>query len=402
MVSLPVLFAPIRALVGFRSDTHRSLLGWRRVPYIWFGTLMQFGGFSIMPFALLLLSGDTDAPPLAGQLGAALAFLLVGAGVHTTQTAGLALATDLAPEGKRPRVVALLYVMLLVGMVASSTAFGWLLQDFGAVKLIQVIQGAAAVTMVLNVIALWKQEPRRPALTAPHLPRPRFAERWARFRSAGRSSRVLIAVGLGTAAFSMQDILLEPYGAQVLGLNVAQTTTLTALMAAGTLVGFAFAARRLGRGGDPFRLAALGVLVGIAAFSIIVLSSPLGSPTLFRVGTVLIGLGGGLFSVGTLTAAMGLASEGEAGLALGAWGAVQATAAGAAIAFGGGVRDLVGSLAATGALGPALTDATVGYAVVYHLEIALLFATLVAIGPLVRTATDPRSKSRFGLAEFPG
>jgi BCD family chlorophyll transporter-like MFS transporter len=402
MVSLPVLFAPIRALVGFRSDTHRSLLGWRRVPYIWFGTLMQFGGFSIMPFALLLLSGDTDAPPLAGQLGAALAFLLVGAGVHTTQTAGLALATDLAPEGKRPRVVALLYVMLLVGMVASSTAFGWLLQDFGAVKLIQVIQGAAAVTMVLNVIALWKQEPRRPALTAPHLPRPRFAERWARFRSAGRSSRVLIAVGLGTAAFSMQDILLEPYGAQVLGLNVAQTTTLTALMAAGTLVGFAFAARRLGRGGDPFRLAALGVLVGIAAFSIIVLSSPLGSPTLFRVGTVLIGLGGGLFSVGTLTAAMGLASEGEAGLALGAWGAVQATAAGVAIAFGGGVRDLVGSLAATGALGPALTDATVGYAVVYHLEIALLFATLVAIGPLVRTATDPRSKSRFGLAEFPG
>ncbi|MFN8926021.1 MAG: PucC family protein [Rhodospirillales bacterium] len=402
MVSLPVLFAPIRALVGFRSDTHRSLLGWRRVPYIWFGTLMQFGGFSIMPFALLLLSGDTDAPPLAGQLGAALAFLLVGAGVHTTQTAGLALATDLAPEGKRPRVVALLYVMLLVGMVASSTAFGWLLQDFGAVKLIQVIQGAAAVTMVLNVIALWKQEPRRPALTAPHLPRPRFAERWARFRSAGRSSRVLIAVGLGTAAFSMQDILLEPYGAQVLGLNVAQTTTLTALMAAGTLVGFAYAARRLGRGGDPFRLAALGVLVGIAAFSIIVLSSPLGSPTLFRVGTVLIGLGGALFSVGPRTAARGLASAGEAGLALGAWGAVQATAAGVAIAFGGGVRDLVGSLAATGALGPALTDATVGYAVVYHLEIALLFATLVAIGPLVRTATDPRSKSRFGLAEFPG
>jgi BCD family chlorophyll transporter-like MFS transporter len=34
MVSLPLLFAPFRALIGFRSDTHRSLLGWRRVPYI--------------------------------------------------------------------------------------------------------------------------------------------------------------------------------------------------------------------------------------------------------------------------------------------------------------------------------------------------------------------------------
>ena len=59
MVALPLVFAPLRALVGFKSDQHRSVLGWRRVPYIWIGTLLQFGGLSIMPFALILLSGDT-------------------------------------------------------------------------------------------------------------------------------------------------------------------------------------------------------------------------------------------------------------------------------------------------------------------------------------------------------
>ena len=86
MVALPLLFAPFRALVGFKSDTHRSVLGWRRVPYIWLGTLMQFSGLSIMPFALLVLSGagqSSNAPAWIGQLGAAVAFLLVGAGVHT-------------------------------------------------------------------------------------------------------------------------------------------------------------------------------------------------------------------------------------------------------------------------------------------------------------------------------
>ena len=57
MVSLPILFAPARALIGFRSDNHRSVLGWRRVPYIWMGTLVQFGGLAILPFALLVLSG---------------------------------------------------------------------------------------------------------------------------------------------------------------------------------------------------------------------------------------------------------------------------------------------------------------------------------------------------------
>ncbi len=51
MVSLPLLFAPFRALIGFRSDNHRSFLGWKRVPYIWFGSLLQFGGLAIMPFA---------------------------------------------------------------------------------------------------------------------------------------------------------------------------------------------------------------------------------------------------------------------------------------------------------------------------------------------------------------
>ncbi|MGB5811809.1 MAG: PucC family protein, partial [Polyangiales bacterium] len=46
LVALPIVFAPLRALIGHRSDHHRSLFGWRRVPYIWFGTLGQFGGLA--------------------------------------------------------------------------------------------------------------------------------------------------------------------------------------------------------------------------------------------------------------------------------------------------------------------------------------------------------------------
>jgi BCD family chlorophyll transporter-like MFS transporter len=59
MVALPLIFAPFRALIGHKSDVHRSILGWRRVPYIWIGTWLQFGGLAIMPFALIILSGDT-------------------------------------------------------------------------------------------------------------------------------------------------------------------------------------------------------------------------------------------------------------------------------------------------------------------------------------------------------
>jgi BCD family chlorophyll transporter-like MFS transporter len=404
MVSLPLVFAPFRALIGFRSDMHRSVLGWKRVPYIWMGTLLQFGGLAIMPFALLVMSGDTHGPVWIGEAGAALAFLLVGAGLHTTQTAGLALATDLAPEDARPRVVALLYVMLLVGMVGSALLFGALLADFSQLRLIKVVQGAALATLVLNLIALWKQEARNPAATAPDRPRPAFSESWQALMRTGRARRFLMAVGLGTAAFSMQDILLEPYGGQILHLGVGATTVLTALMAGGTLAAFAIAARALARGTDPHRLAANGALVGLVAFTAVIFAAPLDSVLLFRIGALLIGLGAGMFSVGTLTAAMNLENGGLNGLALGAWGAVQASAAGLAILAGGALRDVFSGLAAHGALGPALTGPSTGYGVVYHVELALLFATLVAIGPLVRAArTAPAQPSpRFGLAEFPG
>jgi len=403
MVSIPLVFAPLRALIGHRSDNHRSFLGWRRVPYIWIGTLLQFGGLAIMPFALLILSGDTHGPVIVGHISAALAFLLVGAGLHTVQTAGLALATDLAPANMRPRIVAFLYVMLLIGMVASALAFGMLLADFSQLKLIQVIQGAAVVTMVLNIVALWKQEARAPGRTAHDLPRSDLRTAWRQMSRTAGTVRLLIVVGLGTAAFSMQDILLEPYGGEILNLSVGATTMLTALLASGSLCGFALASRLLTRGHDPYRLAANGVLVGVVAFSAVIFASPFESIALFRVGVALIGFGGGLFAVGTLIAAMAIADKHPAGLVIGAWGGVQATAAGLAIAFGGAIRDSISALATQGSFGPALNSPATGYSVVYHIEIGLLFATLVAIGPLIRLSNISRyqSQSKFGLAELP-
>ena len=397
MVSLPLIFAPFRALVGFRSDVHRSVLGWRRVPYIWMGTLLQFGGLAIMPFALLVLSGDTPGPVIIGQVGAALAFLLVGAGLHTTQTVGLALATDLAEPKNQPRVVGLMYVMLLAGMVVSALLFGQLLAHFSEVRLIQVIQGSAVATMVLNGIALWKQEARDPARTAASVKRATFSDAWREFSAQGHARRRLVAIGLGTAAFSMEDILLEPYGGQILHLSVGATTSLTALLAIGGLSGFALASRVLSRGFDAYRMAAFGAVTGLVAFAAVIFSAPLDSATLFGVGTALIGFGGGLFGHGTLTATMGLAADGQSGLALGAWGAVQASAAGVAIAAGGLIRDGVGVLAQHGWLGEALDNPATGYSVVYHIEIYLLFATLIAIGPLVRTASRDRSQRQPAL-----
>jgi len=387
MIALPLLFAPFRMVVGHRSDTHRSVLGWRRVPYIWMGSMMQFGGLAIMPFALILLSGDSHGPRIVGEAGAALAFLMTGAGLHTTQTAGLALATDLAPEHARPNVVALLCFMLLVGTVVAAVSFGLLLSPFSELRLVQVVQGAGLLTIVLNGAALWKQEPRNRNRTKSVLPSVTFAESWRAYTQTGQAARRLLSIGMGTVAFSMQDVLLEPYGGRVLHLPVSATTSLTAFLAVGGGLGLGLAAYKLKGGSNPYAVAGMGALAGLGAFACLLGAPLLSAPGIFAVGVLIVGFGAGMFAHGTLTASMNMAQGDATGIALGAWGAVQATAAGLAIATGGVLSDAIGALARSGRLGHALSGPATGYSAVYLIEVVLLLATLFTVAPLARGDT---------------
>ncbi|MEM8776587.1 MAG: PucC family protein [Pseudomonadota bacterium] len=390
MLALPLLFAPFRTLIGFKSDNHVSALGLRRVPYIWKGTMYQFGGFAIMPFALLVLSGygeAIDAPRWIGYTSAALAFLLVGAGVHMVQTVGLALATDLVKEDDQPKVVGLMYVMLLLGMVVSALVFGALLENYTPGRLIQVIQGAAVTTVSLNLFALWKQEARdreRARKMANRKPE-RFETALKGLLQRPGTKQLLLIVGLGTFGYAMADVLLEPYGGQALGLSVADTTKLTALLAGGTLIGFGFASRVLSSGGAPETLGKIGALIGIPGFAAIIASSFGGGVAMFLIGTFLTGLGAGLFGHATLTATIRRAPKDQIGLSLGTWGAVQATAAGLSVALAGILRDIIVGSPALSGLSPHAP-----YNFVFTIEIAFLVAAVVmayrlSSGPVVAT-----------------
>ena len=402
MLAIPLLMAPARALIGYRSDHHRSYLGWRRIPFLWSGTMMQFGGLAFLPFALILMTEPHSGPVFLGPVAAMAAFLLTGLGMHVSQTAGLALATDLASEETRPRVVALLYLMLLIGMIGSALIFAALLKDFGYVRLIQVIQSAAVLTLVLNVVAMFKQEVRRPDLTSHALARPTFGRAWRDFITLPQARRLLWALGLGTIGFTMQDILLEPYGAQVLGLSVSGTTMLTAIFAGGMVLALLTTARSLANGTDPILIASVGVLFGVAGFSFVCFSALVESSPLFQIGAILIGFGHGLFAVGMLTAAMMFGGKKMAGLTLGAWGAVQATATGVAVFSGGAIRDLVSSWGELGLLGMAMRSPAAGYLSVYFFEIALLFLALASLGPLARRVmTSVDSADGLKLEDFP-
>jgi BCD family chlorophyll transporter-like MFS transporter len=211
--------------------------------------------------------------------------------------------------------------------------------------------------------------------------------------------RLLVVVGLGFLAFNLQDVLLEPYGGEVLGLSVSATTSLTGLMAAGAVLSFALSARLLDRGMHPMRLAMLGVAIGVVAFALVLLSASANAPLLFRAGATGIGFGEATFGVGTLTLAMGLPEGDDAGLALGAWGAVFATGEGMGLAASGIIRDVASAMVAHGWFEGWGDPRVIPYDIVYGLEILVLLATAVALVPLLRSTHRTR-RGAIELADF--
>jgi BCD family chlorophyll transporter-like MFS transporter len=130
------------------------------------------------------------------------------------------------------------------------------------------------------------------------------------------------------------------------------------------------------------------------------MAAPLDSVLLFSLGVFGIGAAGGLFSHGTLTSTMQQAPAEHTGLALGAWGAVQATAAGLAVALGALGRDAVSALASQGLLGSSMTNPSIGYGFIYSAEALLLLATAaLALGWKTQHAAPaaPRPPGRAGL-----
>jgi BCD family chlorophyll transporter-like MFS transporter len=179
-------------------------------------------------------------------------------------------------------------------------------------------------------------------------------------------------------AFTMEDVLLEPYGGEILGLDVSSTTYLSATLALGSLIGFVWASHALSKGLDAIRMSAWGAWIGVPGLLLVILAQPLAWTPLFVVGVGLIGLGAGLFGHGTLTATMQRSSRDEVGLALGAWGAVQATAAGLALALGGILRDFIASM----------TSSWTGYCFVYSIEVLMLVVTLVVMRGMTQRSFD--------------
>ena len=234
-------------------------------------------------------------------------------------------------------------------MISAGIA-GALLDPFSWTRLVEVSGGVAGAALALTVVATFRLE--RGAFAAPALQtapeqslgdalRTIFAEREAR--------RFTVFVFLSMLAYSMQDLILEPFAGIVFGMSPAQSTSLSAVQHSGVVMGMIVA----GVGGSAFGGRAAGELRGwIAAGCVgsalslagLAVGAGIGPGWPLASNIAALGFTNGVFAVSAIGAMMSLAGSGsdtkartDTGVRMGVWGAAQG------VAFGlGGLMGAVG------------------------------------------------------------
>ena len=363
-------------------------------------TFWIIGGMAVLALGALIAVNATilSASDLwAGFALGLLAFTLIGAGVGAAGTSLLALlASAVAPE-RRPAAAAVTWILMVAGIAGSAAIAGSLLEPFSLDRMAVVAGGIALSALLISLAAVRGVEARlsRPSnpVTAP-LP---FLKALQGVLDDPEARRFTAFVFVSMLAYSMQDLILEPYAGLVFAMSPGQSTQLSGAQHGGILVGMLFAgivgSAFTGRRQNDLENWIVGGCLGSAlALAGLATSASFGPGWPFTLNAVLLGIANGVFAVSAIGAMMGLAGAGTAagkgpseGIRVGVWGAAQA------VAFGlGGLLGAVGADVARWAAG---SDA-IGFGIIFAAEASLFLGAAVLALRVRGTATEvPRGIS---------
>ncbi|OYY68465.1 BCD family MFS transporter [Sphingomonas sp. 28-63-12] len=323
---------------------HGSDQGNRRTPWIIFGMALLALGALVAVDALPALAVGSAF----GYVLAITGFSMIGAGVGAAGTSLLALlASQVAPE-RRAAAASITWIMMVFGIVVTANVAGALIDPFSLPRLAMVASGVALVAFVVSWLALLGVEQRRSAAVdeaADDAPVIDFGTALREMLAEADARQFTIFVFLSMLAYSMQDMILEPFAGLLFHFTPGQSTQLSGTQHSGVLAGMILVGI-LGSafgGGTPASLRRWiigGCLGSAAALLGLAMAAQVGADWPLKANILLLGFANGVFAVAAIGAMMGLAGAqgpARAGIRMGVWGAAQA------IAFGlGGLIGAVG------------------------------------------------------------
>ena len=379
-----------RPRMGYGSD-----VGGRRTPWILGGmVVLASGGFGAA-VATTWMASD----PTLGIALAVVSFAMVGVGVSAGGTSLLVLLAKRVDAPRRASAAALVWVMMIVGFAVTAGLAGRFLDPYSPARLMAVSGVVSLAAVVVAALALWGLEGHGRSAAPPRESKPDFIAALREVWREPDARRFTIFVFVSMLAYSMQDLILEPFAGAVFGYTPGASTQLAGVQHGGTLMGMLLAALA-GRRVAGARLGSLRawmvggcIASGLALLGLVVAGANAPHWPL-RANVFILGVANGAFSIAAIGSMMSLAgstsASGEAreGTRMGLWGAAQAIGFAVGGLFGAAASDVARWL--IGHQGSA-------YAAVFLLEAcmfvaaALLASRLAA--PALRAAATPVSSA---------
>jgi len=254
----------------------------------------------------------------------------------------------------------------MLGMVMGAGAIKGALKVYDPATLAQVALGVAVAVLVLAVLGAIGQEKRVEVakVAAEKVRQVKFSEAFQTVVLADRQVRlffiIVVLTFVGTLA---QDVLLEPFGALVLKMQVGETTGLTQFWGIGVLIAMLASGLFLLKALGHMRLMRAGMLISILAFAGPILAGILGNVSLFKGAVFIMGIGTGLAGAGMLSGTLAFTTRLRAGMLVGVWGVANMTGHAFGSLLGGVTVDSVRAL--TG-------SPLAAYSAVFGLEMVIL------------------------------
>jgi BCD family chlorophyll transporter-like MFS transporter len=365
LASLPYLFSPIQVAIGSFADRH-PVFGFRRTPYILLGLLLCVAGVGIAPQAAYGLAENHWSGLLAGVL----AFGAWGMGYNFAAVSYLSLASELSGEHGRGRTIAVMWFMMIVGIIITAIMLSRLVDPYTPQALVRSFWLIGSAALLLGSVGMFRLEQRFVALRETDSERVPWSWLVKGLLKNRQATLFFVYLVILLIALLGQDILLEPFAGEAFDMAVKTTTRITSLWGGFTLLALVLAGFLEARLSQR-RVAFLGGALALAGFGLIAGSGPPGMIGIFYGGVMLLGLGTGLATVSNLSLMLDMTTAGQVGLFIGAWGMANAASRLIGSLLGGMVRDLATQ---------ALTDPVSGYVLVFGLEGLLLLASLFLLG----------------------
>lgn len=404
LTGLRYFLAPLGVLAGRYSDNH-TVGGFRRLFWIWLGRAMMVVstvtlGFSTAELVSRAQTGAADSIPWVIWLALVVSFLLFSLGSALSGTTFLALIHDRAAEHQRGRAVGVVWTFLLLGFVAGGVLFSVMLpqsDSVGAIGLtaqsvLNLFVVTAGVLSLLWFFSLVGEERRNARSNAPASDdRLSFRSDLALVWQSRRLRFFLIYLTLSMLFAFLQDTVLEPFAGQLFGMDAQVTNRFSAYWGSTAIIGSVVVLFFSGR--HPLftncNLARSGIIVLLLAYAVFATSSIGEARQLLMPGLVLLGVGLGIWNIGTLGLMMELSPAGRAGTFLGFWTLCVTLARGAGVAGGGIARDLVLILSG---------EHAIAYGSVFCCGFVGLLIAFFALRQVKHTDQEPAARSDAEIA----